>query len=53
MAVFLNFKVIFMKLCKELNDFLLLHCSSGHSLIVDFFLKCYREEEGVSSDTVT
>ena len=29
MAVFLNFKAIFMKFLKELNNFLLLHCTSG------------------------
>ena len=29
MAVFLNFKVIFMKFCKELNNLLLLHCNLG------------------------
>ena len=36
MAVFLNFKVTFMKFRKELNNFLLLHCSSGlndHSIV--------------------
>ena len=29
MAVSLNFKVILIKFCKELNNFLLLHCSSS------------------------
>ena len=58
MATFLNFKIIFIKFCKELNNFLLLHCSSAlrdHSKErgrVDFLMKRYGEGDGVSSDTV-
>ena len=58
MAIFLNFKIIFIKFYKELNNFLLLHCSSSlrdHSKEKgrrDFVMKRYGEGEGVSSDTV-
>ena len=65
MAIFLNFKAIFTKFCKELNNFLMLHCSSclrdhstvtqhskGGRRIVDFVMKRYGERKGVSSDTV-
>ena len=52
MAIFLNFKIIFIKFYKELNNFLLLHCSSSlrdHSKEKgrrDFVMKRYGEGEG-------
>ena len=65
MADFLTLKVIFIKFCKELNIFFLLHVAQALGIIQllrnasrgegdsDYFMMRYREVKGVSSDTVT